>query len=150
MRKHLNKKASRRERNRLKRHSGCMYGTLHCPSDRSKAKAAAHKAYLGQVKLDKEQGLELSRIARPAYREQYAAAVLEAEAQAAAIARRLKRRRKPIRAADTYRGRRRKKERGGRAAIVLRALRQLQGLTRSELDLLRQEEAPQVPAEVAA
>ena len=98
-------------------------------SDRSRAKAAARETAMDQVPLDKERGLEIGRVARKTYR----------EAPRRAKEARQRPRSRGAREADTYRGARRKAERGTRMALVFRAERQRTGETRQQADRRRRE-----------
>ena len=96
-------------------------------SDRSRAKAAARETAMDRVTLDKERGLEIGRIACKAYR--------DAPRRPKGAPQR--RQHSDARAADTYRGARRRVERGTRMGLVFKAERRTTGETRQQADRRR-------------
>jgi hypothetical protein len=123
------KAAARRERNRLKRYAGAVASLRLVRSARMRAKREVHEAYLDQVTLDHEQGLEHGRIARARYREACAS-------MSPAPASKRVRRQEP-RPAESYRGAHQNAARKQRRALVLKEGRLGAGLTRRQADRMR-------------
>ena len=121
-RKGLAVKVARRRKNR----AATTYSARQSP--RMIAKAAAHETYIDQIALDKLNGLESGEACRIQYKKLCAKPKKPEPRQ--------KRRGEP-READTYRGAKRKAQRGTRMALVLKAARLLRGETRSEADRKR-------------
>jgi hypothetical protein len=131
MRKLTARQAKRRERWRRKLHAEhTAYLTGPGRSDRSRFKERMRETYVDQVTLDKLNGLELGHFARAAYR----------ETRRTPDPPQAKHRGKP-RPREAYRWARKKEERGPRMSLVLKRLRIEHGLSRSEADRLRWQEA---------
>lgn len=129
------KPAERSERIRRAAHAQRMADIARWPTPRMKARAAVREACVDQITLDKLNGLESGKLCRAAYRE-------ERRSAKPAPVQRSKRAHAEWpgpRPADTYRGARRKAQRGKCKALIFKAARLRMGITRRQADRLNWE-----------